>query len=155
MADENHLVEEQGDAYCHMLDLTGSDARALRRVRGWIRDTLNGVRRGHIEDVTLVTDELTSNALEHGGGPRAVRVTRRSGRRQTLIEVDDLSSLGRLTVGRSRFGTEAHRGRGLRIVDALASTWGVRRMAGTLIGKTVWAEIDWAERVAAETPHPT
>jgi len=129
------------DQYRRTLDLTGSDARGLARLRLWIGETLAGVGRVHVLDVIQVADELTSNAYEHADGPCAVHVSHRPELGGTTVEVEDTRATGRLTLGRSRFGDGAHRGHGLQIVDRLASAWGVRRADGSRRGKTVWAEI--------------
>lgn len=141
MANDNGLVSAPDDQHRRTLDLTGSDARALARVRQWISEMLAGLGRSHVLEVIQVADELASNAYEHADGPRAVHVSHQPALRGTTVEVEDAHPLSRLTVGRSRFGDGAHRGHGLRIVDQIASAWGVRRSTGSREGKTVWAEI--------------
>lgn len=141
MAMDRNLVDGHDDRHRRTLDLTGSDARALARVRQWISEMLAGVGRTHVLEVIQVADELTSNAYEHADGPRAVHVSHRHALLGTTVEVDDTRPLSRLTLGRSRFGEAAHRGHGLRIVDQIASAWGVRQSTGASEGKTVWAEI--------------
>jgi hypothetical protein len=59
------------------------------------------------------------------------------------IEVDDFNARPP-ALGRSRFGPEAHRGRGLVLVDRLSTAWGTRQY-GDGTGKTVWARISCAE----------
>jgi len=139
MANENGLVG--GGQRRSTLDLTGSDTRALARVRHWIGEMLTDLGRAHVRDVIQVADELTSNAFEHADGPRAVHLSHRPARHQTTVEVDDPHPQGHLTLGRSRFGEATHRGHGLQIVDRLATAWGVRRATSGHTGKTVWAEI--------------
>lgn len=110
--------------------LSFHDASYLRELRSWLRE--------HIPDddtsldAELVCTELVTNALEHGGGRGVVRIVL-SDADGVRVEVDDADSTAPLTLGRSSIGR--HRGRGLQIVDAVAS-WGVVRRAG---GKTVWA----------------
>jgi hypothetical protein len=152
MAEVRKSVDERGDRYRQTLELSGSDAHSLSRVRRWIREILTGFGRAHVLDVIQVADELASNAYEHAGGPRAVHVSHRPACLQTTIEVDDPHPQGRLTLGSSRFGEEAHRGHGLQIVDQIASAWGVRRPAEGRGGKTVWAEILCSRNAAANTP---
>lgn len=90
------------------------------------------------QDVILLTSEIVTNATEVGGGcvlaawflpeDRALRV-----------EVHDRSS--HVPVMPEMPATTSPRqtsGRGLRIVDALASEWGIDRMDD---GKSVWFEI--------------
>ncbi|MFD5249985.1 ATP-binding protein [Amycolatopsis sp. NPDC058340] len=104
------------------------------------RDVRAGVRRllGHysgltVDDAVLVTDELVSNANRHGEEPRTCRLGLRNGGRSLLIEVDD-SSAHQPRIRPPHAGG----GRGLVLVDRLATTWGVRNHAEH---KTVWAEL--------------
>lgn len=128
-----------GDPCVDSLDLRGSDARALRRVRQWLATMLGDREDDHVAEVTQVADELVSNAFEHGGGPQVIRLYRDSGPGRTTVEVED-SNLDMPTMGRSRFGEAAHRGRGLVLVDELANAWGVRGENGSGC-KTVWAVV--------------
>ncbi len=83
-------------------------------------------------DADLVATELVTNALEHAAAPRSVSIgySRTGGLEIAVTDSDPETSP---TLGRSRLGT--HRGRGLTIVDQLA-TWGVQRGLAT---KTIWA----------------
>ncbi|TDV47948.1 ATP-binding protein [Actinophytocola oryzae] len=121
----------------HSLDLRGSDARGLRRLRQWLSAVLADLGERHVTEVMQVADELASNAYEHGDGPQMVRLHHCVVDGRTTIEVED-SNLETVTVGQSRFGEAAHRGRGLVLVQNIARAWGVRRRAGTG-RKTVWA----------------
>jgi anti-sigma regulatory factor (Ser/Thr protein kinase) len=126
-------------ARVHSLDLRGSDPRALRRVRQWLTVVLADCGDEHIGEVMQIADELVSNAYEHGGGPQVIRLCCGRVPGRTVVEVED-SNMDALTVGRSRFGTAAYRGRGLMLVRALSAAWGVRREPGSGC-KTVWAEV--------------
>lgn len=90
-------------------------------------------------DAEIVVSELVANAVEHGRG---------------LVTVDVEQEVHRLRVEvASAAGTSTPRvlhpvplepsGRGLLIVDALASTWGHRDDRGGR--RTVWAELDRPE----------
>jgi anti-sigma regulatory factor (Ser/Thr protein kinase) len=111
------------------------DASCLPGLRAWLREQL--APTDTLLDAELVCTELVTNAVEHAGGPRRVRVTVLD-RVRMRIEVDDTGAGAPLTVGESRLGE--HRGRGLTIVNAVAH-WGVRR---TRTGKTVWATLELA-----------
>jgi hypothetical protein len=88
-------------------------------------------RCAHPDDVVLGAGELVSNAVEHGGGVRRLRVRGRRG--VVTVEVEDFrSSLTRLT----EVAAKPDGGRGLQIVDAVADDWG---WWPTERGKTVWA----------------
>ncbi len=112
------------------LHLTHCVAAQVGGVRRWLRENLAHPER--VVDAELVATELVTNAIDHGNGARAVRITVFPTHR-VRIEVDDSNPSATLTVGRSRHGSP--RGNGLAIVDALSS-WGVAR---TSEGKTVWA----------------
>jgi anti-sigma regulatory factor (Ser/Thr protein kinase) len=106
------------------------------KVRVFVRHTLTewGVRRA--EDVVLIVSELFSNAVLHGAGAVEVRLSRLAGRLR--VEVLDEGTGGMPHVPTTlTAGTVT--GRGLRIVDRLATEWGTTRDAA---GRTaVWAEL--------------
>ena len=105
-------------------------ARARRHVRRALRD-LDAVE---VEDsAELAVSELVTNAVLHARTPLtlAVRATPAGGVR---VEVADASPVP-LRV--RRLGAAATTGRGLLVVEALSSEWGVEPLpAGP--GKTVW-----------------
>ena len=85
------------------------------------------------EDATLIVTELVANAVRHAGTVIRLRLRRTDG--GLRLEVTDgsprpvrLTSPGLLDEG----------GRGLALVDALATHYGVEGQPG---GKTVWAEL--------------
>ena len=93
----------------------------------------------HVDVVVLLTSELVTNAVVHGGphAPGAeveVRVSRRAG--AVRVEVEDPShELPRVQdVHRTAEG-----GRGMALVDHLAEAWGVTPTAD---GKIVWFEVE-------------
>ena len=115
------------------LDRTGvAVARRLAEavVRGW------GASDALCFDVSVLVSELVSNALAHAhtGG---------------VISIDELVSGVHIgvsdrcanlpTLGRG--GPNDESGRGLRMVERMADSWGV---AGRCHGKTVWFEISGA-----------
>jgi anti-sigma regulatory factor (Ser/Thr protein kinase) len=72
---------------------------------------------------TLLTSELITNALRHGTGEITIRVTRSA--HEVRIAVADGSKHDPLA---RTAGHDDEGGRGLAIVDALASSWGVERL---------------------------
>jgi anti-sigma regulatory factor (Ser/Thr protein kinase) len=84
------------------------------------------------QHAALIVTELGTNAMLHAGGIRAIRIlpTPDGGVRR---EVEDGSD-----VAPSPGPAGAMSGRGLVIVDALASRWGSQRARN---GKVVWAEL--------------
>jgi anti-sigma regulatory factor (Ser/Thr protein kinase) len=132
------------------MDLRGTTAPALVEVRRWASRTLTEVDDAHLGDVLLVATELVTNAYDHGRGPSQVRMSYTARPCRVRIEVDDNSpEPPAITPPRATGG-----GRGMHIVDKLASGWGVREppMSG---GKTVWAEIscDGVDAVPCAASH--
>ena len=85
------------------------------------------------DTVALLVSEVATNALVHGNGDVQVRVTSSEG--VLLVEVSDESP--RLPVPRAAAPLEEG-GRGLALVETLASRWGVRPEGP---GKVVWFEL--------------
>ena len=98
-------------------------ARALRPVDPAVREV--GV---------LLASELVTNALLYAQGRITVRVTARD--RVWRVGVYDGSPV---VVAPRRVGLEATSGRGLALVEQLASAWGVEVDEQT--GKEVWFEV--------------
>lgn len=109
-------------------------------VRHSIADDLVGaeVARDSIDDVVLVASELVGNAVVHTGADDAagdLDVSWELEPGAVVVRVADPSS----DLPRPRTPDETVTGgRGLAIVAALASDWGVHRSAS---GKQVWARI--------------
>ena len=83
----------------------------------------------------LVVSELAANAALHAGTPFTITVD--SGEDRTVrVEVSDGSR--RLPQQRA-YGPQATTGRGLRLVEDIAASWGVIDRDG---GKTVWVVLD-------------
>jgi anti-sigma regulatory factor (Ser/Thr protein kinase) len=81
----------------------------------------------------LVVSELVTNVVQHGG--RRLRLQFRRHGDVLRVEVTDDA-----VAGLPPPGAEAH-GRGLEIVDTLATDWGVEPVDD---GKTVWCELSCA-----------
>lgn len=82
--------------------------------------------------VSLVASELCTNAVVHARTPFTVSLERRD--HLLLMEIRDGASAP--PAGDALSDVEAEAGRGLRLVDAFSSSWGVWRR---LDGKSVWA----------------
>jgi anti-sigma regulatory factor (Ser/Thr protein kinase) len=89
--------------------------------------------RAPTEDARLVVSELATNAVVHAGSPFTVAV--RYDGETIRIDVHDWNPA--LPVLRDG-GPFSRSGRGLHLVGALTSAWGVERSPD---GKTVWAEL--------------
>lgn len=125
---------------CSALDLD-SRSTQLGEVRHWVDEVLADLGEDDREDCVLVVNELVSNAFDHAGGPRHVRLRCSPEPRVVRVEVDD-STPGDLVLGQSR--QSGSRGRGLTIVEHLSERWGVDARTK---GKTVWAEISCSSAV--------
>jgi anti-sigma regulatory factor (Ser/Thr protein kinase) len=112
-----------------------SSAAAVGRMRHELGDALNrcGVPDEAHEVVLLVANELAANAVEHVGSEVEVVAAFRSGSVRIAVS-DDSPRAPRLR----RYDPRARRGRGLQMVDGLASRW---NWSADGLGKTVWAEV--------------
>jgi len=101
--------------------------------RHFIESILSGWNRPELAwTATMVVSELASNAALHARGQQfSVRITTEGV--GVRLEVTDSSP--RLPQQRS-YSSESTTGRGLRLVSALATDWGVVPSA---TGKTIWA----------------
>ena len=84
-------------------------------------------------DLKLIATELSANAVVHTNFPDTVTVRYLGDR--IRIEVRDTSAAA---PQRREAGPQAEGGRGMRMVEALASSWGVEP---TVHGKQVWCEV--------------
>jgi anti-sigma regulatory factor (Ser/Thr protein kinase) len=84
-------------------------------------------------EAILLTGEVVSNVVCHARTEARVRVRTRSDR--LIVEVTDA---GNATAAVAPVQPTPQGGRGLRIVETLATSWGVRPCAR---GKTVWFQL--------------
>ena len=85
------------------------------------------------ETVTLLTNELVTNAVLHADSDITVMVCMDKG--VVRVEVADGSTR---TPSDPHYGGEAQTGRGLTLVEKVSDAWGVTKRSG---GKTVWFEV--------------
>jgi anti-sigma regulatory factor (Ser/Thr protein kinase) len=85
----------------------------------------------------LLTSELVTNAVLHARTPMTVKVSRGQG----TIRVEVRDAHPALPEPR-RYNVDTATGRGLRLLEALASSWGVRKVPDDeQPGKIVWFEM--------------
>jgi anti-sigma regulatory factor (Ser/Thr protein kinase) len=107
----------------------------LAQVRAWLRSHLRGVSPDTVSDAELVVTELVSNAYEHATGAVGLRLCLLTDRLR--LEVDDACPDRPPDADHVRAPDEPG-GRGLMLITALTTAWGVLAGVGR---KTVWAEI--------------
>lgn len=110
-----------------------ASVREIRRdmtlaLRTWGLDRL-------IDDTAMVVSELMTNAILHTETPKIGATITRIGDQAIRLEVRDRSVR---EPHAPRTGNSEESGRGIALVDALASAWGWERVFG---GKKVWAEV--------------
>ncbi|MDQ1466232.1 MAG: hypothetical protein QOH10_647, partial [Actinomycetota bacterium] len=107
-----------------------------RRARRFVRDTLEplGVPQASIDDAELVATELVTNSVMHARSE--VMVSVEYANRLVRLRVEDHSPVRPVV---RNAAPDAATGRGLFIVEQLASRWGIDLQRE---GKTVWVELD-------------
>lgn len=120
------------------------DARSIADARSIVRAVLAGYAAELAETAALLTDELATNAVRHGGGRFTLRASIAGQRLR--VSVADSAGSAPLTVHRP--GHDLDNGRGLTIVEAMASSWGVDRGD---TGKSIWFELE----LPPEDPQPS
>jgi anti-sigma regulatory factor (Ser/Thr protein kinase) len=115
--------------------LFSGEARSLVAARRFADDALRewGCGRALIDDVMLVVSELAANVVVHVDADYTVRLVCDHHRVRVIVE-DESLDLPRL---RNPSPTTLD-GRGLQVVTALATDWGVEVWAA---GKLVWADL--------------
>jgi anti-sigma regulatory factor (Ser/Thr protein kinase) len=109
---------------------------SARQARDWARSVLSGWDLDvTAPDTLLILTELMANAVRHGRGPVEVVLSRQPD--GVRVEVADTGP-GRVRAA-SASTNPGTSGRGLLIVDALSSGWGVRYGRAH---KVVWADVD-------------
>ena len=108
--------------------------------RHWVVDTAanHGVTGMANQVVELLSSELLANAVLHGpeGGAVAVHVAVKTDRVRVTVSDNGAGRGGPVVLHRD---PDALTGRGMAIVDALASRWGAD---GDGTGTAVWFEVD-------------
>ncbi|MER7101628.1 ATP-binding protein [Streptomyces humidus] len=135
-----HLAPEREFTMCFTSTPRGARlARRLvsHRVNDWGHPYTTPVN----ETLTLITAELTANAVRHGHVPgRDFHLHLTQTEDVVRIEVTDTRAEKQPPAGPPATDPLSESGRGLLLVAALADDWGVTPRRGAP-GKTVWAEL--------------
>ncbi|MFJ5530624.1 ATP-binding protein [Streptomyces sp. NPDC093261] len=138
-----------GSAVFDLPAVPAAPGAARSGVRGLLRRWGTGAATG--DNAVLVISELVTNAVLHTASERVVCRVSSDGHR-LRIEVEDQSLSGTVPT-RACPGPDDQGGRGLVLVDALSSGWGVRD-APHGSGRVVWAELPPEPgEVVATAPH--
>lgn len=105
---------------------------AVARARHAVRDTCGHLPQDTVSDATLLVSELVTNAVRYAGGMITLAID--CGEDSVAVAVGDHSTAE--PVIRDPDSADPH-GRGMRLVDSLASRWGCRPSSDGE-GKTVW-----------------
>jgi anti-sigma regulatory factor (Ser/Thr protein kinase) len=105
-------------------------AEARRIVRSALREAPDEI----VEAVELLTSELITNAIIHGSSEPELILEVDAG--SVRVEVQDRDP--RLNLQALQVEPSSEHGRGLAIVDALASSWGIEPQGP---GKVVWFQM--------------
>jgi anti-sigma regulatory factor (Ser/Thr protein kinase) len=113
----------------------GPDPRAVLDMRHAVRRVCSdaGLPADACDTAVLLTSETLTNAIVHAG--TSVLLVIRVSPRGVRVEVTDDDSRPPIA---ARPATDATNGRGLQLLDTLATRWGVEHHRH---GKTVWFEI--------------
>ena len=118
------------------------DSRSVRAARAFVASSVS-LPEALEPAVALLVSELAANAVLHARTAFRVRVT------ETLqvVRVEVTDTGGTMPVVK-RYSLEASTGRGLRLIQSMASRWGVEAAP---LGKTVWFELDLADPAVARS----
>jgi anti-sigma regulatory factor (Ser/Thr protein kinase) len=106
-------------------------ASSVAAARNFATQSLVDLPSDTRDEVRLMVSELASNAIEHVMTSFDLTIQRTS--QEVRVEVTDY---GGGTPAMQSVGPDALRGRGLKIVDTLATYWGVEQRSES--AKTVW-----------------
>jgi anti-sigma regulatory factor (Ser/Thr protein kinase) len=127
-----------------------ADVLAPRMVRGALAVFAPIFPPAFVDDVRLVTNELVTNAIRHGGlrPSDKVRVVAHGSPERVRVEV--IGGRRRLYLQPAKPSPDQPSGWGLFLVGALSNRWGYRDGGG----RAVWFEIDRARRLSTEALPP-
>jgi len=111
------------------------DPTEAGQARRHVAQACEGLSRDVVEIAQLLTTELVTNAIDHGAGEITLDITREP--QDLRVDVTDAAP------GRPRAADatpDQTRGRGMLIVESLASAWGIEPPSGSR-RKSVWFKL--------------
>lgn len=111
-----------------------ADPSAVPLARRKLRDHLDGASESQRDRILLAASELVTNAVLHGEGPVTLRAWLDGARKRVEVSETGAGSPS----PRREHPVDSEGGRGLHIVEVMASRWGVTPAQP---GKTVWFEV--------------
>lgn len=136
---------EHGADWLELPDAPAAAGLARRFVSGCL-DAAEPHLADLVDVAILLTSELVANALLHGLAPIRLQLRRWPG--TVRIEVHDHGSPFTAPAA-SAWSLTDESGRGLPLLDALATSWGSHTNRDTASGKTLWFELGF------DPPAPT
>jgi DNA-binding NarL/FixJ family response regulator len=129
------LLEDVGRTGDHEADAEfEADVSTVPLARAFVRRTLEEWRMANRDEAMLVVTELAANAVLHAGSSYRVRLSSSPG--LLRIEVSDCDAG---TPEPQPFSSTAESGRGIVLVSAIATSWGIETAGSD--GKVTWAEL--------------
>lgn len=115
-----------------------SDLSAAAIARQFVQDNRDHIRPDLIEDAQVLVSEVVTNAVRHGR-PEITLLVRVDNPSIGIAVADSGDNVPAKPQGPPPSSQPS--GRGLMILDALATAWGVEPNTDLLPGKVVWFEI--------------
>jgi anti-sigma regulatory factor (Ser/Thr protein kinase) len=132
-----------------------SDVKSCSMARRFVQESLAHAPDDLRDDASLLTSEVVTNAMLHAKGPVTIEVEQRGGGYRIAV-----TDTGRAPPTEKGYRTDDATGRGLQLLNCLATSWGWE-WAGP--GKVVWFELAGptegamaspSERRSYEDPYP-
>jgi DNA-binding NarL/FixJ family response regulator len=129
------LLEDVGRTGDHHADAVfEADVSSVPLAREFVRRTLQEWRVADPDEALLVASELAANAVLHAGSSYEVHLSSSPGLLRIEVSDDDPG-----TPEPQPFSSTAESGRGIVLVSAIATSWGIETNGSA--GKVTWAEL--------------
>lgn len=116
--------------------------RSVGLARAVVREAADGLPAALISEVELLTSEVVTNAIQHGGP--AIELVAVVDEDTVVVSVHD-DGVGTPLAATDDVPVESFSGRGLQMVEQVAQDWGVQ-VDEHRAGKTVWFKIGASSR---------